>query len=206
MAEIVGSLFGVDPQQLMQQRQAIDTANAYRYANLDPLEQAKFSIYQGSAGLGRAVGGLLGGDAEMQKASKIQQLASQFDLSTPQGAREFGRALQPFAPVEAMKAMTKADAMEQSGLTRQKTQADIDIQERKVSQDEKLREALSKLPEDATDAQYLQVFRQFGSPDQQAKAIEASIARRERLKAKGDGVWRFRKTKHCRKSCGYQIW
>lgn len=188
MAEIVGSLFGVDPQQLMQQRQAIDTANAYRYANLDPLEQAKFSIYQGSAGLGRAVGGLLGGDAEMQKASKIQQLASQFDLSTPQGAREFGRALQPFAPVEAMKAMTKADAMEQSGLTRQKTQADIDIQERKVTQDEKLREALSKLPEDATDAQYLQVFRQFGSPDQQAKAIEASIARRDRLKAKGDGI------------------
>lgn len=188
MAEIVGSLFGVDPQQLMQQRQAIDTANAYRYANLDPLEQAKFSIYQGSAGLGRGIQGLLGGDAEMQKASKIQQLSSQFDLSTPQGAREFGRALQPFAPVEAMKAMTKADAMEQSGLTRQKTQADIDIQERKVTQDEKLREALSKLPEDATDAQYLQVFRQFGSPDQQAKAIEASIARRDRLKAKGDGI------------------
>jgi hypothetical protein len=188
MAEIVGSLFGVDPQQLMQQRQAIDNANAFRFAQLDPLEQAKFSIYQGSAGLGRAVGGLLGGDAEMQKASKIQQLASQFDLSTPQGAREFGRALQPFAPVEAMKAMTKADAMEQSGLTRQKTQADISLQERKVSQDEKLREALAALPENATDAQYLQVFRQFGSPDQQARAIEAAAARRDRLKAKGDGV------------------
>lgn len=187
MAEIVGSLFGVDPQQLMQQRQAIDTANAYRYANLDPLEQAKMSLYQGGAGLARGIGGLLGGDAEMQKASKIQQLAGQFDLSTPQGAREFGRALQPFAPVEAMKAMTKADAMEQSGLTRQKTQADISLQERKVSQDEKLREALAALPENATDAQYLQVFRQFGSPDQQARAIEAAAARRDRLAAKTAG-------------------
>jgi hypothetical protein len=95
MAEIVGGLFGLDPQQLMRQRQATDQANAFRFAQLDPLEQAKFSIYQGSAGLGRGIQGLLGGDAEMQKASKIQELASQFDLSTPQGAREFGRALQP---------------------------------------------------------------------------------------------------------------
>jgi hypothetical protein len=118
MAEIVGSLFGVDPQQLMQQRQAIDNASAFRYAQLDPLEQAKMSLYQGGAGLARGVGGLLGGDAEMQKASKIQQLASQFDLSTPQGAREFGRALQPFAPVESMKALTKADAMETMAVER----------------------------------------------------------------------------------------
>lgn len=123
MAEIVGGLFGVDPQQLMRQRQETDTDNAFRYAQLAPLQQAKMSIYQGAAGLGRGIQGLLGGDAEMQKASKIQQLASQFDLSTPQGAREFGKALQPFAPVESMKALTKADAMEQAQLTRQKTQA-----------------------------------------------------------------------------------
>lgn len=190
MAEnIVGSLFGVDPQQLAQQRQATDFANAYRVAQLDPLEQAKMSIYQGGAGLARGVQGLLGGDAEMQKASKIQELSSQFDLSTPQGARDFGRALQPFAPVESMKALTKADAMEQSQLTRQKTQADITLQERKVTQDEKLREALAALPENATDAQYLQVYRQYGNPDQQAKAIELAAARRERLAAKtaGDG-------------------
>lgn len=190
MAEnIVGSLFGVDPQQLMQQRQATDMSNAFRYAQLDPLAQAKMSIYQGGAGLARGVSGLLGGDAEMEKASKIQQLAGQFDLSTPQGARDFGRALQPFAPVESMKAFTKADNMEKSGLGLQKTRADIAIQERKVSQDEKLREELSKLPENATDAQYLQVFRQFGNPDQQAAAIERARANRERLAAKaaGDG-------------------
>lgn len=147
MAEIIGSLFGIDPQQLMRQRQATDTANAYRYAQLDPLEQAKFSIYQGSAGLGRGIQGLLGGDAEMQKASKIQQLSSQFDLSTPQGAREFGRALQPFAPVEAMKAMTKADAMEQSGLGRQKTIAETDLADARTTAAlrEPTRTALSSL-------------------------------------------------------------
>jgi hypothetical protein len=121
--------------------------------------------------------------------SQIQQLSSQFDLTSAAGMREFARSLQQIAPNEAMMAAKRADEMEAAGLTRKKTTADIELQERKVSQDEKLREALSKLPENATDAQYLQVFRQFGSPDQQARAIEASIARRERLdaKAKGDG-------------------
>lgn len=194
MAEIVGSLFGVDPQQLMQQRQAIDTANAFRYAQLDPLEQAKMSIYQGGAGLARGIGGLLGGDAEMQKASKIQQLSSQFDLSTPQGAREFGRALQPFAPVESMKALTKADAMEQAMLTRQKTTADIQRAEwaaakaeLSAAQEEKLRAELSNLPPGATEQQILSVVTKYGSPDKILQVLTQSQDRRARIAAASAG-------------------
>lgn len=108
---IVGGLFGVDPQQLMQQRQATDTANAYRFAQLDPMQQAKMSIYQGAAGLGRAAGGLLGGDPELEKVSKIKQLSSQFDLTTPTGMRQFAQQLQQFAPNEAMMAAKRADEM-----------------------------------------------------------------------------------------------
>lgn len=188
MAEnIVSGLFGIDPQQLMQRRQTADTIDAYKFAQLDPMERAQFSIARGAAGLGRAVGGLLGGDSELEKVSAIKQLASQFDYSTPQGMRDFARALQPIAPNEAMLAAKRADEMETSSLGRQKTQADITLQERKVTQDEKLREALAALPENATDAQYLQVFRQFGSPDQQAKAIEASIQRKAKASEGGVG-------------------
>ncbi len=112
MAEIVGSLFGVSPEQLMRQRQATDTANAFRVAQLDPMQRAQMAIYQGGAGLGRVVGGLLGGDPELERVSQIKQLSSQFDLTTPQGARDFARALQPFAPQEAMMAVREADRME----------------------------------------------------------------------------------------------
>jgi hypothetical protein len=111
---IVGGLFGVNPELLMQQRQEIDARNAYRYANLDPLEQAKMSIYQGGAGLARGVSGLLGGDPELEKVSKIQQLSSQFNFNTPQGVRDFARAIQPFAPNEAMMAAKRADEMDVS--------------------------------------------------------------------------------------------
>jgi hypothetical protein len=127
MAEIVGGLFGVSPEQLMRQRQATDTANAFRFAQLSPMERAQMSIYQGGAGLGRAVGGLLGGDPELEKISQIKQLSSQFDLTTPQGARQFAQALQPFAPQEAMMAVREADRMEaaigKAGLTEAQTQA-----------------------------------------------------------------------------------
>jgi len=115
MAEnIVSGLFGVDPEQLMRQRQATDAANAFRYASLNPLQQAKMSIYQGGAGLGRGVQGLLGGDPELEKVSKIKQLSSQFDLTTSAGIRDFARVLQPFAPNEAMMAAKRADEIDTS--------------------------------------------------------------------------------------------
>ena len=111
MADIVNSLFGVDPQQLMQQRQATDAANAYRFASLDPMQRAQMSIYQGGAGVGRLAGGLLGGDPELEKVSKIKQLSTQFDLTSTQGVRDFAQALQPFAPQEAMMAAQRAQQM-----------------------------------------------------------------------------------------------
>jgi hypothetical protein len=181
MAEIVGGLFGLDPQQLMRQRQTTDASNAFRFAQLSPMERAQYSIYQGSAGLGRGIQGLLGGDAEMQKASQIQALSSQFDLSTPQGAREFGRALQPFAPVESMKALTKADAMEQAMLTRQKTAADIGVTQRKELQEEKLRAELAALPPTATNADRIAVVSRYGNPDVILRTLQASDDRQAAL-------------------------
>jgi hypothetical protein len=114
---IVGGLFGIAPEQLMQQRQTTDAANAYRYAQLDPLQRANMSIYQGSAGLARGISGLLGGDPELERISKIKQLSSQFDLTTSTGARDFARALQPFAPNESMMAAKRADEMAVSAAT-----------------------------------------------------------------------------------------
>jgi hypothetical protein len=112
MAEIVGSLFGVSPEQLMRQRQTTDASNAFRFAQLDPMERAQMALYQSGAGLGRAAQGLLGGDPELERVSKIKQLSSQFDLTTAEGARDFARVLQPFAPQEAMMAVREADRME----------------------------------------------------------------------------------------------
>jgi len=191
MADIVSNLFGVDPAALQQQRAATDFSNAFKFAQLDPLERATLSIYQGSAGLGRAANQLLGGDEQLNKATKVRELASQFDMTNPEGIDQFAKAVAPFAPDVAQVAVQRANQLRTSAsqlrtgeLTREKTQMDIASAERKIAQDEKLREALAALPANATEEQYLAVFRQFGSPDQQARVIQASIDRKAALAAK----------------------
>lgn len=177
---IVGGLFGISPEQVMQQRQETDASNAFRYAQLNPLQQAKMSIYQGAAGLTRGVGGLLGGDPELEKVSSIKQLSSQFDLTTPQGMRQFAGALQQIAPNEAMMAAKRADEMEQSSLTRQKTQADISKAELSASQEEKLRAELSTLGANPSEEQILSVVTKYGSPDKILQVLTASKDRQVR--------------------------
>lgn len=178
---IVGGLFGVDPEQLMRQRQTTDANNAFRYAQLDPLEQAKMSIYQGGAGLGRGIQGLLGGDPELERISQIKQLSLQFDLTAPTGVRDFARALRPFAPKESMMAVAKADEMEKSGLGLQKTRADIAKAELSASQEEKLRAELATLGLNATEAQVIGVVRQYGSPDKILQILTQSQDRQAAL-------------------------
>lgn len=117
MAEnIVNSLFGVDPAALEQQRRVMDANQAYRFAQLDPLQQATMSIYQGGAGLGRATTQLLGGDEQMQRATEIRRLSTQFDMTTPDGLRQFAQAVASFSPEVAQAAIKRSDEMVTTGL------------------------------------------------------------------------------------------
>jgi hypothetical protein len=145
------------------------------------MERAQYSIYQGGAGIGRGLQGLLGGDAELEKVSQIKQLSSQFDLTTPQGARQFAQALQPFAPQEAMLAVREADRMEQAGLGRQKTMADIGVTQRKEAQEENLRAELAALPPTATAADRIAVVSKYGNPDVILRTLQASEDRQAAL-------------------------
>lgn len=188
--DIVGSLFGVNPAAYQQAQQKQAYAQDYQAVNLDPLQQANLALRQGGRGLGQFAGGLMGmQDPELVKASQIKQLSTQFNLADPQGLRDFGNAIKEFAPQEAMQAIAAADEREKSSLGITKTKADIAVSERKVEQDEKLREALAALGDNPTEEQYLRVFRMYGSPDAQAKAIQASIDKRTaRAAAAGTGV------------------
>lgn len=162
---IVGGLFGVDPAALQQQRQIADQNQAYRYANLDPMQQAKYLQATGAAGLARNVGGLLGlEDPELAKVSKIKTLSSQFDLTSPTGMRDFARALQSQFPQEAMMAAKRADEMmatqEQTALrSAQTAQAEagkviqVDLGDRIQLVNALTREVIREIPKGLTPAQ-----------------------------------------------------
>lgn len=116
MAEIVNSLFGLDPETLQQQRAATDFAQAFRFAQLDPLQRANLSIYQGSAGIGRGINQLLGGDEQLNRATKVRELTSQFDMTSADGLRQFAQAVAPFAPDVAQQAVRRSDEIITTGL------------------------------------------------------------------------------------------
>ena len=111
MAEIVNSLFGIDPAALQQQRALTDQAAALQFAGLDDLQRAQYGIALGARGIGRGINQLMGGDEQLNKATQIRQLASQFDMTNPEGIEQFAQAVSPFAPDVAQAAIQRRDAM-----------------------------------------------------------------------------------------------
>lgn len=118
MAEIVGGLFGVTPESLQMQREKQAQQEALAYAQLqDPFARANYQIYQGAAGLGRQLSGLLGAqDPEMAKAAALQGILKQADTTSPEGFASLAQTLaqQGFGQ-QAMAAMDKAQSMRLTG-------------------------------------------------------------------------------------------
>jgi hypothetical protein len=94
MAEIVQSLFGVSPEMYQRQQQDRADAQAMRFAQLDPFQQANFAIGRGANMLGGAIGGALGGqDPELQRITMRQQIASQINFTDPASIQQGMNAL-----------------------------------------------------------------------------------------------------------------
>jgi hypothetical protein len=96
MAErnIVGGMFGITPEMYQQNLAARNTATNAQIAGLTPGQLAGFYAMEAGTGLGRAAGSLLGvEDPELAKIRDVQQMRTQFDVSTPEGLRQFAQAL-----------------------------------------------------------------------------------------------------------------
>ena len=84
MAEIVQSLFGVTPESYQRAQQDRIDAQALRYAQLDPFQQAQYGLVRAGNMLGGAIGGALGGqDPELQRVTMRQQIARQLNPGDP---------------------------------------------------------------------------------------------------------------------------
>ena len=184
MAEIVNSLFGIDPAALQQQQQILDANQAYRFAQLDPFERANMALYQSGAQVARGVGQLLGGDEQLNRATALRQLAGQFDLTSPEGLQQYASAAAQIDPRVSVLAAGEAAKRQQQELTTQKTRMDISAEERRIANDKRLRDELNSLPANATDEQILTVFRKYGDPNVVIRALEASSVRRDAMAQK----------------------
>ncbi len=117
MAEIVQSLFGVTPESYQQAQQQRADAQALRFAQLDPFQQANFAIGRGANMLGGAIGGALGGqDPELQRVTMRQQIARQLNPGDPASIQQAIAALQQSGDAEgAMMLQGEYRKLQESG-------------------------------------------------------------------------------------------
>ena len=84
MADIIPSLFGLTPESYGQQQQMGAMNRGIQFANMAPEARGAAMTYAGAAGLGRAVGGILGAeDPQLQRITQQSQLLQGLDLRDP---------------------------------------------------------------------------------------------------------------------------
>jgi hypothetical protein len=184
MADIVNSLFGITPTGLQAQRRLSDEASALKFAELSGAQQAQYGAALGGRMLGRAANQLLGGDEELNRATQVTQLASQFDMGTALGLRDFAKAVSPFAPDVGIKASTLADEKDKTNLGLKATQQKIDIESSKQSLDKAYKEELQALGPNPTEAQLIAISAKYASPDALLRSQQDAANRRALLTAK----------------------
>lgn len=182
---------GMSPEQAQAE---VDRQRALQFANLNPQQRVAAGIYEGITGIGRALGAR---DPMLEQASQLRQLASQFDTTTAEGMMQYANALRQINPQAAQQAAVEAQKMMQQQAVLGKTLAEqakavagekeirgrTAASERRVSQDEELRDQLAALPETATNEDFLRVARRFGNPDTIIRSIETSQTAKAKLDA-----------------------
>jgi len=176
---IVQGLFGVDPSMYQQQQQAVQNAQAEQFAQMSGAQQGQYGAFRGgqmAAGLGANLMGVQ--DPMLQKATMAKQLAGQFDLTTADGLKQYAQALSNNgAPDLAQMAFARSQEVQSKGLANEKARYSLE-------QEKALRTELDKLGPNATDEEYMAVYRKFGGANALGTALERSMMVKDKLATK----------------------
>lgn len=175
------SLFGgsLSPQEMQDQ---LLNQQAMQFAKLEPNQRLGMMAYKAGAGLGTGLAGAFGVDVQdpaIRRATKLRELAGQYNTNTAAGLRQMADALRTQDPDMALQLSQRAAAMdlEAAKLQTQEAQTGKALAEqgkilRGEAQDEQLRTELATLPPDADDKAVEAVVRKYGKPDDIFKTLE----------------------------------
>ena len=131
---IQGLFGGMGTPEEMQQQAT--QAKAIQFAQLTPDQQLGVMGYKGGANLGRGLAGAFGvetQDPTIQRATRLRQLASQYNTNTAQGLREMAAALQPTDPESAFQLIQRAMTMDEAAQKSRKEEAEIKVKQADVT-------------------------------------------------------------------------
>ena len=174
---------GLSPEQAQSQ---VDQQRAMQFAQMAPEQRIASGIFGGLTRAGRALGAK---DPLLEQASKMRELAQQYDTTTAEGMMQYARALQQMGNIQAAQAAAlQARQMMEVEAKTGKVKAETAKFELSSQREAKLRDELAALPDDATDEDVSKVVRKYGDPDKILKSIEtrlaSSQARQEKFEAR----------------------
>lgn len=188
MADIVGSLFGASPQAVQAEMTAPIFNRAQQFAQLTPMQQAQYGIYSGGAMLGQGIGGLLGGeDPRLVQARQMQQVKewiaqSGVDINTPEGLAQAAQYAQSIGATEG------AMFLGQQAMAKRKSMAEVGTAEENLQRGQQYRAAIAELQKNpnATEQDYINLARQFATPEAGMNAAIAAQAKQDAAKLKAE--------------------
>jgi hypothetical protein len=187
---IVGGLFGMTPESYQDTRQLLEQRQALQQAQLDPYEAVNYMAARAGQQLGRGIGGALGAeDPQLQRISAFQNLASQADLTSPQGYATLGQQLiQAGDTGRGMALIQRSQQLAQEQAQARLASAQTQKAELSIAQEEKLRSELANLGPNATQADVLKTVTKFGSPDKILAVLESSNRAAEANQTRLEGI------------------
>jgi hypothetical protein len=176
MATPQPSLFGGlgTPEEM---QNALMEQKAVQFAGLTPDQQLSMMGYKGGAALGRGLAGAFGvqvQDPVVQRATRLRQLASQYNTNTAQGLRDMAAALQATDPETSAQILYKANEMETQAAQLRSSQAEAQKKELSVQQEAALRNELANLGPDATQEDILKAVTKYGAPDKILAVLQSA--------------------------------
>jgi len=174
---IMSGLFGITPEAYQAQQNQQALAQSAQLAQQDPFTSARTSLIYA----GRQIPNLFGAqDPQLQRISQFQNLASQADLTSPQGYATLGQQLiQSGDTGRGMALIQQGQKLSQELAQARLATAQTQKAELSIAQEEKLRTKLANLGPNATQADILRTVTEFGSPDKILAVLESSNKARE---------------------------
>jgi len=111
------------------QRQLIEQ-KAAQFAEMGQNQQLSAMAYKGGANLGQGLAGAFGVDIQdptIQRATRLRQLASQYNTNTAKGLRDMAAALQATDPESAFQLIQRAQTMETQAIEARGKEAEVSL-------------------------------------------------------------------------------
>lgn len=173
---IVSGLFGLTPEMYQQDQRERERTEALKFAQLSPIESAKFGMYQAGQQLGRGIGSLLGvEDPQLKIIAQQQQILRNVDFSNPISLAQGARMASGMGNPQLAMSLSAfgGDLMQKQSQTRAQT-ATAQKAELLIRQENELRQKLAELGPNPTNDQILSVVAQYGQPDKVLAVLQST--------------------------------